>query len=304
MGPAPVGWEGAAAPDGSWAYLRRAPVPALAGDVRRLTVFTESASGPVARHELPSGDVALIIGTGPPIAVHPPGADHSAPVWRHAFVAGLHEGGALTAHAGTWSGVQVDLTPLGARRLWGVPMHELFNRDAELDELLGAAGRRMAERVVGTPGPAERLAAVEGELLRRLAGAAAAQPEVRGAWLALESSCGRVPVRELVRTSGWSERHLAARFRDQVGVTPKHLAQILRFRRAVDLLDAAGPGDLARVAAAAGYADQSHMSRAVRRFSGRPPGELRALRVAQGSAAFTLADAEVTFVQDGAGTRS
>ncbi|WP_344491079.1 helix-turn-helix domain-containing protein, partial [Glycomyces endophyticus] len=77
----------------------------------------------------------------------------------------------------------------------------------------------------------------------------------------------RLPV--LARDLGCSERHLRRRVADAAGYGPKTLEQILRYRRAVD---AAGERPVwARVAAEAGYADQAHLSREVRRWSGRPP---------------------------------
>jgi len=69
-----------------------------------------------------------------------------------------------------------------------------------------------------------------------------------------------------------SERTIERRFRWALGLTPSQLAQIRRARAAVSKLqDGAAPAD---VAADLGYADQPHLTRSLRRFMGRTPGEI------------------------------
>ncbi|MBS2539289.1 helix-turn-helix transcriptional regulator [Catenulispora sp. NF23] len=69
---------------------------------------------------------------------------------------------------------------------------------------------------------------------------------------------------------GLSERQLRRRFTEAVGYGPKTLHSILRFQHALDLGRAA-PIGLAAVAYEAGYADQAHFTREVRRLAGMTP---------------------------------
>jgi hypothetical protein len=69
-----------------------------------------------------------------------------------------------------------------------------------------------------------------------------------------------------------SERTVERRFRWALGLSPKQLAQIRRARDAFVKLQAGlAPAD---VAADLGYADQPHLTRSMRRFMGRTPGEI------------------------------
>jgi AraC-like DNA-binding protein len=76
---------------------------------------------------------------------------------------------------------------------------------------------------------------------------------------------------------GWSRKHLINRFRDQVGLSPKVMARVLRFHRAVDLL-AHGVPSYVDVAVTCGFYDQAHMNREFRALAGCTPGELAAPR--------------------------
>ncbi len=81
---------------------------------------------------------------------------------------------------------------------------------------------------------------------------------------------------ELVAQTGWSGRHLASRFRAEIGLTPKAAARVIRFDRARRRLigQLADPGyRLADLAADCGYFDQAHLAREFRALAGCPPSQ-------------------------------
>jgi AraC-like DNA-binding protein len=69
---------------------------------------------------------------------------------------------------------------------------------------------------------------------------------------------------------GWSRKRLWSRFRSQIGLPAKRAAKLVRFDHAAHRLSAGEPPG--RVAAEAGYADQSHLHRDVLAFSTVTPG--------------------------------
>jgi AraC-like DNA-binding protein len=186
------------------------------------------------------------------------------------FVAGMHDRPTRTAHDGRQRGVQVRLDPLGAFALFGVPMHELGNRVVELSDLLGADSERWSGRLSEASDWESRFALLDGLLAERMAAGPVPSPEVAWAWRTMRRAGGAVLVSELAEGAGYSHRHLVARFREQVGTTPKIAAQILRYERAARLL-AGGVMAPAQVAAVCGYADQSHLTREFSRFAGTTP---------------------------------
>jgi AraC-like DNA-binding protein len=81
-----------------------------------------------------------------------------------------------------------------------------------------------------------------------------------------------VSVERIAESVGVSARQLQRRALHAFGYGPKMLARILRLVRALDLARAGTP--FAEVAATTGYADQAHLSRDVREFSGASLGQL------------------------------
>jgi AraC-like DNA-binding protein len=81
------------------------------------------------------------------------------------------------------------------------------------------------------------------------------------------------PVSEVAHRAGWSNRTLQRQCRAVYGYGPATLRRILRFRRAVRLLDSGMP--TADAATTSGYADQPHLHREVRDLTGMSLAALR-----------------------------
>ena len=134
------------------------------------------------------------------------------------------------------------------------------------------------ERLLGAPDWATRFAVIDDVLLRAERAAlerrAPIADEVRHVWRRLLTSGGRSRIGDLAAETGWSERHLTARFAAEIGARPKQAARLMRFHRAsraVAASAATGRGTLAGIAADAGYYDQSHLDRDFTEFAGCSP---------------------------------
>jgi AraC-like DNA-binding protein len=244
----------------------RPPHPALAPHIRSLAGWHERADGPVRRAELPGGRIVLVISFGPTLDVD--GRRYGS------FVAGLHDDPALTEHAGEGHGIQAYLTPLGARRLLGMPMGELTRQVVELEDVIGPGAHELAERLATAPDWATRFNLLEKAIAERTLAAPPVAPELEWAWRRLQ---GSVPIGELAHEVGWSRRHLAATVHRELGMAPKSLARLLRFERALERLRAGA--ELADVALDSGYYDQAHFNRDFRGFAGVTPTEYRVTSV-------------------------
>jgi AraC family transcriptional regulator len=84
-----------------------------------------------------------------------------------------------------------------------------------------------------------------------------------------------IEVETLAGIAARSPFHFTRVFSQSVGVTPHRYVVHLRLRRAIELVRAGGAG-LAEIAARTGFADQSHLSRWMRRVHGVSPTEVAA----------------------------
>ncbi len=78
-------------------------------------------------------------------------------------------------------------------------------------------------------------------------------------------------ISSLAAELGCSRKHLAGRFRLQVGLPPKTVARMARFQGALALSTRTAAPDWAEIAAACFYADQAHLTREFGAFAGASP---------------------------------
>lgn len=151
----------------------------------------------------------------------------------------------------------------------GLPARELLDHSPSLAEVW-PDGAELAERVAEARGARARLGLLVDTLAARLVAAPAPDPLLRAA--VFDLSLPRTPVASLGGRLGISERQLRRRFVGAVGYPPRTLARVLRLQRFLGL--ARRGGDLARLAADAGYADQAHLTRDCARLGGLPAAAL------------------------------
>jgi AraC-like DNA-binding protein len=251
------------------------PHPSLRGVVLRYEGFAERTTRPVIFRELPCTFVPIIIDLDAGWTV----AHGPQPLRLGSFIAGITDGPVLVGHDGSARCLQVDLTPLGARRLVGFPMSELANRSVPIDDVLGRFGRDLVQRVGEAPDWPSRFALVDDALRARLAETPSVDPGVAWSLGRIRESDGATAIGDLADELGWSHRRLIARYRDTVGLPPKRISRIVRFERLTAQLTVNPAIDWASAATACGYFDQAHLAREVRELARITPTELRGVTV-------------------------
>lgn len=123
---------------------------------------------------------------------------------------------------------------------------------AGLDDLFGADGRRLADRLRDAVDWDQRFDSIEGFLAARVQQGPSPTPAVAWAPARLRASAGRQRIEALAAELGCSRRHLSVKFREQVGLSPKTVARLLRFEHVCRQLDA-DPMAWADIAYASGY---------------------------------------------------
>jgi len=147
------------------------------------------------------------------------------------------------------------------------------NRSVLLEDVWGPAAPALRNRLQELDGPHARLRCLEAFLLRKFAGrlGASSSSRQRAVEFALgrfEGAPGISAVREVARSTGWSERRFSQVFREEVGFSPKVWCRIQRFQRTVHRLHAGADIPWSELALDCGFYDQSHFANEFRAFSG------------------------------------
>lgn len=254
-------------------HLREhAPVPALRGHVQRFWRLEGACEDVEAQLVVPDGCMGLVLNFGSPLEQVVAGG--SAVARSNTLFIGEIRRPYTTRVRGELELLGVQFRPGAALAFVDAPFAELVDQLADETALRRSLAREIAGTVHGADRE-DRLERLQAALVSALAGRRERGPSqlVRAAvgMLATEESATRIEA--LADHLGVSRRQLERRFRAEIGVTPKTLAMVLRFRRVLDAIDRRSE-DWPAIALRCGYFDQAHLIRDFKRFTGRTPGNL------------------------------
>lgn len=147
-------------------------------------------------------------------------------------------------------------------------VHLFSNRNVGLEDVWGRPARSLRDRLREVDEPLIRLRCLEEFLLQSFSGCHNRHAVVDFALKRFQRAPSVATVRDVARSTGWSERRFSQIFREQVGFSPKAWTRIQRFQRAVQQLHAGRDVRWADLALDCGYYDQSHFANEFRAFSG------------------------------------
>ncbi|WP_370679666.1 helix-turn-helix domain-containing protein [Comamonas sp. GB3 AK4-5] len=248
---------------------RRIPHALLRHAVVEISAYQEGGMVPLRQVQPARLEIPWIISFGEPFFVKM-GKAIQACTTPGSFVAGLVAGPAVIDSQGKSSCITVSFTPTGARRFFALPLHEMTGCMVTQEDLLGNTGAALREQLNSEADWERRFDMVEHFLARRLHRTEGRDAATAWAFERLRQSQGRGKIEAIAREIGWSRKHLAVKFRDEIGLTPKTVAQMVRFH-CVLAQARHRAGSWADLASACGYADQVHMVRDFTRFTGESP---------------------------------
>jgi AraC-like DNA-binding protein len=251
--------------------LVKVPPPVeLQGLVLDIALYRETSGKPIRQIETASLVVPMLIGFAEPFEIAL-GREPTSDEGFHSFTSGLCLTPVNIASAGACSCLEITLTPLGARRFFGVPMSELRERMIHLDDLEDRSLLALRQALGNERDWDRRLALAESFLLQRMRNSATCSPGTAWAYHRILTDRGRTSVADLTAKLGWSRKHLAARFHEEIGLPPKAVARIARFTHAQSLARDGTETGWAGIAVASGYSDQAHLTREFSELAGISP---------------------------------
>ncbi|MBL8907373.1 MAG: AraC family transcriptional regulator [Rhizobiales bacterium] len=262
---------------GGWRLDEADVHPALSGLVLRYAGYEERGSRPITRCEWAVPHLPVIVNFGDAFAI----TDTTTGSFG-SFAAGLYDRPVTVTSSGSARCLQFDLTPAGAQLFFGRPLGAMANRILSLEDVLGPAASRLVDELEAANSWTDRFDRLEKALLARIGMAKPAPGLVIHAWGLLQKSSGTAPIEAIAEKLGCSRKHLAASFREHIGLSPKTAARVIRFNAVLDGLRAKRA--FADIAFHCGYADQAHMIRECRAFTGLAPRDFAAQFLRTGSA--------------------
>lgn len=164
---------------------------------------------------------------------------------------------------------------------------ELVNGRADLTAFWGALATELWEQLAESP-PKERLRRLRAFLEARVTGGG--DPFVRHCVQRIQATRGELRLPEIERSTGLTLRQIERKFSRQLGISPKLFARVVRFGAVMDAAERSLAPDWGRIAAEFGFADQPHLVREFKAFTGLTPTSFQAEAQA--------AREDVGFVQD------
>ncbi|WP_250287164.1 MULTISPECIES: helix-turn-helix domain-containing protein [unclassified Frankia] len=223
---------------------------------------------PRRKLEIPVSAVTLVLGFAEELRVS--GVGEGVAVDSYAsFLAGLQTRAKIVENSRSLYAVEVVLMPWVAFTLFGVAMHEVAERVVDPGDLLGGGVRDLTGALAALPDWEQRFALLDTVLAQWIDRGPVHSPRVVWAWQQLIRTGGTIPIARLAAGTGWGRRQLENRFREQIGLSPKAAARVLRLRRALRLL-ATGTAPV-QIAATCGFSDQAHFAREFKAMTGSTP---------------------------------
>lgn len=186
-----------------------------------------------------------------------------------AALSGLRKSARLLKYEPNTANLLVVFQEGGATAFFKTPLHELFEAQQPLDDVIRLHKiREVEERLSEAADDQQRIAIVEAFLL---AGLRTQSPDllVSHAVQQIKDTNGNIKIKALAADLFISHDAFEKRFRRSVGSTPKQFSAIVRLRHLLDHYSEAE--SLTEAAYNAGYFDQAHFIKDFKAFTGQTP---------------------------------
>jgi AraC-like DNA-binding protein len=212
------------------------------------------------------------------------------------FVIGPFQNELQLFSAGHTALVAVRFWPWGFRPLSKIPMADLKNTVRSQARVLAANDEALARELAAIENPEAKVARLERALLDVI-GASHDRSLSRPVAKDILEKRGAIRIAELVSTHGIHARRLERIFLEEIGISPKIFARIVRFNHAMRTIERNPDIDLLALTYECDYADQAHFTRNFREMFGITPTQFKS-RMQEAREIFRKTKADVVFVQD------
>lgn len=166
----------------------------------------------------------------------------------------------------------VSFFPFGFGNFVTRPIHELADKETPIEGLFGPkVASELSTQIIAAENAQLRIQVIEAFLSERLSEQLTIDAIVQSTVDALIATKGNTSIGQLLRAAPARRRQLERKFKDQIGISPKQLARIIRLQAALKLLLTQQEASLTHIAYQSDYYDQAHFIRDFKAFTGVSP---------------------------------
>lgn len=169
--------------------------------------------------------------------------------------------------------IAVRFLPFGLYPFVPLSPKEFQQRQIDLIDLYGSAGRELEEKVNEAEETQSAITIIEEFLTQQLANRKSPDPLVLYTTQLIMQRAGKGEIQDIIRSYKISPRHFQRRFLEVTGTKSKTLARIARLQKTMQLIQDWPSSTLTEIGHAAGYFDQAHFVRDFKAFAGQSPRE-------------------------------
>ena len=166
--------------------------------------------------------------------------------------------------------IGIEFNPQSVYRFFHFNLNEIQNQIYSLSDVLESAGKQLTEQIANATSVQQKIFLVQKFLLNQLA---LHDEDLIFEYCVkkIQSSKGTISIKELEKKTDYSSRWLNMKFNDKLGVSPKNLSSIIRFKQYYQALISDNEKSFFKNDFYMLYYDQSHFIKAFKRFTGLPP---------------------------------
>ena len=246
------------------------PHPLLKGYIEKMWVFESSGRIPVDDLKLvvPNGNIKLTVAFRNGIVAAMNGQSFTSKE-RGISLTGLMDVPVILdvdedIATGT---LCAEFNPQGAYRFFRIPLTDIKNQIHPLENILGTVAKQLEEQMVNVESIEGKVDLLQQFLLKQFL--LQDQDSIFEYCVAkIIASKGKITVKELEKKTGYSGRWLHMKFTDKLGIGPKNLSTVIRFKQYYQALVNKDESSFMKNEFYDYYYDQSHFIKDFKRFTG------------------------------------
>jgi AraC-like DNA-binding protein len=246
------------------------PHPLLKGYIEKMWVFESSGRMPVDDLKLvvPNGNIKLTVAFRNGIVAAINGKSFASKEQNISLTGLVDVPVILDADKDIATGTLcAEFNPQGVYRFFRMRLSDIKNQIYHLTDILGTIAKQLEEQISNVESIEGKVALLQQFLLKQFL-LQEEDPVFEYCVSKIISSKGKITIKELEKKTGYSSRWLNMKFTDKLGISPKNLSTVIRFKQYYNAVANNDERSFMKNDFYDFYYDQSHFMKEFKRFTG------------------------------------